>query len=636
MNMAVPFRPLLLLSLACLLTSTSFAGDKKPVPAVNPTSATITPSAVSDKVNPAAGAIPAKPVLTRAEIMPLDQIHAGMRGVAYTVFEGVKPEPMDVEVLGVLKNFTGPKSNIILARLHGTKVEFTGVVAGMSGSPVYIDGKLVGALSLRIGSFSKEPIAGITPIEEMLEINELDRSAPPQSVFAPTRPQSEATSTSISGGQPEMKAEGLQQVASYMTPISAPLVFSGFSNEAVQQFMPQFKSAGIMPVMGAGSSSSMPQPEAIEPGSSVGIVLVRGDMDIAATCTVTYIDPERLLACGHPLFQFGKTDMPMTKSRVLATLPSPLDAFKIATSTETIGSFVQDRHTGIMGKFGVESQMVPVTLRLHGGSKPKEFHYEMLNNPKLTPVVMMATVYNALQGLNEYGEDASYRMQGKISVRGYPTVQMQDMFAPGDSQPTSVGVALSVGERFGRIYSNAYQAPDMQGVEIDLDLIRERRWARIETARTDSTEARPGDQVMVEVVLRPYRGERIVKQIPVRIPTSTPKGNVRILISDGDTLDKARRAPAIFARKLDLNATIAALNKERTNDRLYVSVLQSNPQALVEDKVMPGLPLSVMNVMDGMRGTQDMIVTGESAMDESSTPLDFVVAGSQVISLTIK
>jgi hypothetical protein len=326
----------------------------------------------------------------------------------------------------------------------------------------------------------------------------------------------------------------------------------------------------------------------------------------------------------------------MTKSRVLATLPSPLDAFKIATSTETIGSFVQDRHTGIMGKFGAESQMVPVTLRLHGGSKPKEFHYEMLNNPKLTPVVMMATVFNALQGLNEYGEDASYRMQGKISVRGYPTVQMQDMFAPGDSQPTSVGVALSVGERFGRIYSNAYQTPDMQGVEIDLDLIRERRWARIETARTDSTEARPGDQVMVEVVLRPYRGERIVKQIPVRIPTSTPKGNVRILISDGDTLDKARRAPAVFARKLDLNATIAALNKERTNDRLYVSVLQSNPQALVEDKVMPGLPLSVMNVMDGMRGTQDMIVTGESAMDESSTPLDFVVAGSQVISLTIK
>jgi hypothetical protein len=440
----------------------------------------------------------------------------------------------------------------------------------------------------------------------------------------------------MSGGQPDLKPEDLQQVASYMTPIAAPLVFSGFSNEAVQRFMPQFLSAGILPVMGAGSSSDTPQPEPIVPGSSVGIALVRGDMDIAATCTVTYIDPERLLACGHPLFQFGKVDMPMTKSTVLATLPSPLNAFKIATNTETVGSFVQDRHTGIMGRFGAESQMVPVTLTLHGGSKPKQFHYEMLNNPRLTPVVMMTTIFNALQGLNEYGEDTSYRMQGKIAVRGYPTVQMQNMFAPSDTAPTSVALALSVGERFGRIYENSYQAPDIKGVEIDLDLIRERRWARIESVRTDATEARPGDEIMIEAVLRPYRGDRIVRQIPVRIPTTAPKGNLRILISDGDTLDKTRRSNVAFARKLDLNATIAALNKERTNDRLYVSLIQPNPQALVEDKVMPGLPLSVMNVMDGMRGTQDMIVIGESAVDESSTPLDFVVAGAQAISLTIK
>jgi hypothetical protein len=631
MNMAVPFRPLLLLlSLACLLNPNALATDKKPAASTNPSPAINTPAPIAPAV---VSSDSGKPVLTKAKIMPVDEIHPGMRGTAYTVFEGTKPEPMDVEILGVMKNMTGPKSDIILARLHGTKVEFTGVVAGMSGSPVYIDGKLIGALSLRIGSFSKEPIAGITPIEEMLEINELDRSAPPQSVFA-THPQTETTRTStpMPGGQPD----NLQQIASYMTPISAPLVFSGFSNETVQKFMPQFQSAGIVPVMGAGSSSNLAQPEAIEPGSSVGIVLVRGDMDIAATCTVTYIDPERLLACGHPLFQFGKVDMPMTKSTVLATLPSPLNAFKIATSTETIGTFVQDRHTGIMGKFGADSQMVPVTLRLHGGSKPKEFHYEMLNNPRLTPVVMMATIFNALQGMNEYGEDSSYRMQGKIAVRGYPTVQLQNMFAPGDSQPTSVNVAMAVGERFGRIYDNSYQTPEMQGVEIDLDLIRERRWARIEAARTDSTEARPGDQVMVEVVLRPYRGDRIVKQIPVRIPSTAPKGNVRILISDGDTLDKTRRSSAAFARKLDLNATIAALNKERTNDRLYVSVLQSNPQAMVEDKVMPGLPLSVMNVMDGMRGTQDMIVMGESATDESSTPLDFVVAGSQIITLTVK
>jgi hypothetical protein len=358
-------------------------------------------------------------------------------------------------------------------------------------------------------------------------------------------------------------------------------------------------------------------------------------MDISATCTVTYADADRLLACGHPLMQFGAVDMPMTKSIVVATLPSPLNAFKIASTTETIGSFLQDRHTGIMGRFGAESKMVPVTLTIHGGPKPRQFKYEMLNSPRLTPVAMMATVYNALMALNEHGDEASYRMNGRISVKGYPTVTMQNMFAPSDQGPTSLAIAQAVGEKFGRIYDNAYQQPQIDGVELDFDLIRERRAARLETARTDVTEARPGDEVVIEAVLRPYRGDRIVRQVPVRIPTSTPKGTLRILVSDGDTLDRVRRSPAVV-RKLDLRATIAALNKERANHQLYVSLLQANPQAMVEDNVMPALPLSVMNVMDGMRGTQDMVVLGESAVNESSTPLDYVVSGAQIITITIK
>src|SRR4051812_16987131 len=161
------------------------------------------------------------------KIMPLEQIKTGMRGVAYTVFEGTKPESMEVEILGVLKNNNGPKSDMILIRLHGQKVEFTGVVAGMSGSPVYIDGKLIGALAFRIGTFSKEPIAGVTPIEEMLEINELDKSVPAQSVFTPVPGQrkSEPVKSAVSGGDFSTSA-GLTQLASYMTPIAAPLVFN--------------------------------------------------------------------------------------------------------------------------------------------------------------------------------------------------------------------------------------------------------------------------------------------------------------------------------------------------------------------------------------------------------------------------
>jgi SpoIVB peptidase S55 len=573
---------------------------------------------------------------TATKILPLDQVKTGMRGVAYTVFEGTKPEPMEVEVLGVLKNMNGPKSDMILIRLHGQKVEYTGVVAGMSGSPVYIDGKLMGALAFRIGTFSKEPIAGVTPIEEMLEINELDQTAPAQSVFTPvpSERKAEPVKSAVSGGDFSASA-GLMQLGSYMTPIAAPLVFNGFSEETIKRFMPQFAAAGVMPVMGAGSSSTASQPEPIEPGSSVGIVLVRGDMDISATCTVTYIDPQRLLACGHPLMQSGKVDMPMTKSTVLATLPSPLNAFKIAMTTETVGSFMQDRHTGVMGKFGAEAHMVPVTLTLHG-ARSKDFHYEVLNSPKLTPVALTATVYNALQSLNETGEDVSYRLAGSIAVQGFPAVQMQDMFAPSDDMPTAASLAISLAERFGRIYENSYQTPEINSINLDVDLIPERRWAKLESARADVTEARPGDDVIVEAALRPYRGERIVRQIKVHVPSSTPKGTLRILVSDADTLEKTRHESPAFIRKFDLNATIASLNKERSNQRLYVSLLQSNPQAVVEDKVMPGLPLSVMNVMDGMRGTQDMVVTGESAVDESSTPLNFVVSGSQVITLTIK
>jgi hypothetical protein len=567
----------------------------------------------------------------------VSQIHAGMRGVAYTVFQGVKPEPMDVEVLGVLRNVNGPKGDIILVRLHGQKPEYTGVVAGMSGSPVYLDGKLAGALAFRIGEFSKEPIAGVTPIADMLEINALDKS--PTEEASATRPAiTNAAGKTAAPGEASSIQGSVETFAQLLKPIDAPLVFNGFSEDAVRQFAPQFASAGIVPVMGAGSVSEAKQPEPLEPGSAVSAILVRGDMDIAATCTVTYIDPQRLLACGHPLLQFGSVDLPMNKAEVLATLPSPLNAFKIVNTTERAGVFVQDRHTGILGVFGKQPDMIPVTLTIHGGSSTKEFHYEVLNNPRLSPVAMMATVFNALHGVNEYGEEITYRLNGTIDVKGFPEVGLRNMFVPAENgQPAAMAAALSLGERFGRIYDNPYNAPAVKSVNLDFDLVRERRWARLESARTDVTEARPGDQVIVETVLAPYRGERVVRQIPVKIPTSASKGTLRILVSDGDTLDRVNRTNPAFGRKLDLASTIALLNKEHSNNRLYVSLLEADPEARVADKVMPTLPISVMNVMEGMRGNQEMIVSGESNVDETATPsLDYVVSGAQLLTLTIK
>jgi len=571
-----------------------------------------------------------------------------MKGTALTVFQGVKPESMNVEVLGVMHNANGPKGDIILVRLHGTKPEYTGVVAGMSGSPVYFDGKLAGALAFRIGEFSKEPIAGVTPIQEMLEINALDHSAARGPSPAPLQTSgADGNASKETGARPtaspgESVALPVQNYSNYLQPIETPLVFNGFSNETLQRYGPQFAAAGIVPVMGIGSASDRKQPEPIEAGSAVSAVLVRGDMDIAATCTVTYVDPQHLLACGHPLLQFGEVDLPMTKARVLATLPSPLNAFKIVNTTETVGAFVQDRQAGIMGVPGRESKMIPVTVALHSvgenGAATKEFHYEILNNARLSPLAMMATVFNALHGTNEYGEDITYRMKGVLSVKGYPNVALRNMFAPQDNgQPAAALAAATIGDRFGRIYSNPLDVPDVQGVKLDFDLVRERRSARLEAARTDMTEARPGDRIMVETVIRPYRGERLVRQIPIRVPTSASKGTLRILVSDGDTLDRMHRATPMMSRGLGLAPTIALLNKERSDDRVYVSLFDSDPEAMVADKIMPTLPLSVMNVMDNLRGTQDMVVLGESSVSEASTdPLDYVVSGAQMLTINIK
>ena len=589
------------------------------------------------------------PAVIPLAIMPLDQIREGMRGTALTVFQGVKPESMDVEVLGVMRNVNGPRGDIILVRLHGTKPEYTGVVAGMSGSPVYFDGKLAGALAFRIGEFSKEPIAGVTPIEEMLEINALDHdpapaplraSLPDASLPNANLPSQSGTTQTASPG--ENAALPAQNYSNYLTPIETPLVFNGFSDETLQRYASQFAAAGIVPVMGIGSASDGKQPEPIEAGSAVSAVLVRGDMDIAATCTVTYVDPQRLLACGHPLLQFGEVDLPMTKATVLATLPSPLNAFKIVNTTETVGAIVQDRQNGIMGVPGRESKMIPVTVAMHirgeHGPATKEFHYEILNNARLSPLAVMVTVFNALHGTNEYGEDITYRMNGVLSVKGYPDVTLRNMFAPQDNgQPAAALAAATIGDRFGRIYSNPFDAPDIQGVKLDFDLVRERRSAHLEASRTDVTEARPGDLITVETVIRPYRGERLVRQIPIRIPTSTSKGTLRILVSDGDTLDRMRRGTPMMNRGLGLAPTIALLNKERSNDRVYVSLIGSDPEAMVADKVMPTLPLSIMNVMDNLRGTQEMVVLGESSVSEASTDsLDYVVSGAQMLTISIK
>ncbi len=518
---------------------------------------------------------------------------------------------MDVEILGVLTAALGPGKDMILARLHGTKPEYTGVVAGMSGSPVYIEGKLLGALSYRIGEFSKEPIAGITPIGQMLEVRD-DSSAP-----------------RTAGTSPVAASQGFR-------PIETPLVLSGFGPEAVKLWQDRFAGTSLMPVAGVGGgASAQPQPEPLIPGSAVSALLVRGDLQIAATCTVTYVDKDQLLACGHPITQFGAVSMPMTKALVLATLPSPLNAFKIVNTTETVGSFTDDRHSAIRGVFHQQARMVPVTVAIRGVDLPHSLHFEVIDQPQITPSALMVSVYQALLDSNRIGGDTSFHIRGNVDLDGYPPVPLDSWIAPGESLPANLSAALMVGERFTRIYSNSTRQARIRGVTLDVEAVPERRTLQLEGANTSTQEVHAGETITVEATVRPYQGPARNIRIPVALPVSLPNGLMRLLVSDGAALDRITQPTRMGARPLDMNGTIAQIQGIRANDRLYVTLLAPGAQALLEGRTLPELPMSMANVLEPLRTSQEMTLNGESAIPVTSVAVDAVLSGQQVISLRI-
>jgi hypothetical protein len=570
---------------------------------------------VSAKLNAQGQSLPPSPP-AQTVVFPLSEVHKGLHGVAYTVFEGVTPEPMDVEILGLLKNSLGPGQDMILGRLHGSKPEYTGVVAGMSGSPVYVDGRLLGALSYRIGQFSKDPICGITPIEEMFEVR--DRPG--------TAVNLARTSTSTS--------------AADLQPMETPLTFSGFSQDTIDVFGDRFRALGLTPVVGLGGAATgeeARQLEPIVPGSAVSAVLVRGDMSSAATCTVTYVDPHKLLACGHPFTQYGAVDIPMTKTNVVATLASPLNAFKIVNTTETVGSFTEDRASAIMGVFGHQARMIPVTVEVSGAgaAAARTFHYEVLDNPDLTPNAMLVSVYQSLHGTNRAGADTSYRLRGELTVKDQPPIHLASLITPSETAASAVGAALYVNEGFSRVYSNSVDKPVLTGLSLQLEAIPERRSAVLESASLSQTEASPGQTIEILATIRPYQGPTRLLHLPIKLPDTLEAGPLRLFVGDAATLDRLSEQPAL-TRSLGLPDTIATLNRRHLNDRLYAALLDHAPQALVQGAALPAIPLSMANLLDPNKQSHDVQLNGESVLGLASTEAGYALTGTQVLSLVVK
>ena len=589
---------------------------------------------------------PVRPKAGKAPIFKEADLKPGMKGYAWTVLQGNEPEAIPVEIVGILKNQWGPKQDIILGKMGGKAIR-TNVAGGMSGSPVYIDGKLVGAVALRISVFSPDAICGITPIELMLEVNDFDRTRPNEA-RTPDRAFPKASVT-----LPDGMASGVLPQQPTMAPIETPLSFAGFSDEALRAFAPTFQQLGMTMAAGGASSTlrdGKPAPgwqNSLLPGDAVTGILVSGDMSVSGMCTVTYNDGKHVLACGHSFFNLGPIDMPMAKGEVLMTLASQFQPNKFGNATEVVGALHQDRHSAIEGELGATADMVPVNVKVRSFAdnntlrSQRDLHFSVFVQQKWTPYLMMLTLFNTISGMNDFADEATYRLTGKVEFDGggLPNLSMTTLLAAGDAPvPTPMQLAGWWGEKFNRLFLNSVRTPKLKSVDATIDLLPERRVATIENAWVANSEVDPGSTLPIKVFLRPYRGERIERNFTLKIPAGISKGDHRILLSDAETLNRMQSSAAAVDRFLDMPQTVSLLNQERTNNQLYVSLVEPRPTVYYEDKALPSLPGSIMNVMQtGRTASRHFLTSPDSANEQGSIAFDDeMITGSYSLKITVK
>jgi len=575
------------------------------------------------------------------EILPLSEVHPGMQGYAYTIFAGDQVEKFDLEVLGIMPNFLGPKQSIILVQLKGPKVEHTGVVAGMSGSPVYLDGKLAGALSLKLGIFTKEPIAGVTPIADVLDPPVQTASSQPAQPSQNSAQQFSASSLLNDTPFNSSNNFATQQITlptgSALEPIETPLVFSGFQASALRQFSSQLQGYGFVNAQG-GTAAPRPDDSQLKPGDMAGMVLVQGDASINSACTVTAVLADRVFLCGHPFLSLGDVQLPMARSRVLTTLSSDMASTKIVNVGGSIGTITGDHITAVTGKLGAPPAMIPLELTLSVASAEKQLHFQLVNHPRLTPILMALTTFSGLTQNSLYGEGTTLHLSGEIQLKNHAPVQIENTFAPGDAlSPDGLPIALSMQSIFSRLFTNNFEATDIERVSLRVESVPGRHSFTIESAWLEKGEAAPGETLRVRVLLRPYRGPAQIEETTVRVPDQVTRGTMlRVLVSDADMLNRSSRGFAATGASVSasLDQLIALLNRERRNDRLYVGLFAPSPTMLWEDKELPNVPLSEINIVDGRPAPGTVQVLRESLSSESSIPLGGPVTG--VISLNLQ
>lgn len=555
--------------------------------------------------------------LDKTKFMPVEELVPGMKGIGKTVFSGDKPEEFQVEILGVLEK-VWPQRNLILAKLSGGPLEKTGVISGMSGSPIYIEGKLIGALAYS-WAFSKEPIALLTPIEDMLKI------------------EGEKGKGGVTVPLKEYRGRKLRT-------LPTPLVFSGLDSRVIAEMEPLFASFELFPVQG-GSRGEKNSPSKLEPGSALAVQLVRGDVDISAIGTVTHIEGKKIFAFGHPFLFYGKVDFPLTSGYVHSLFPSHYLSFKISSSMgKPLGRIKQDRRSGIFGEIGEAPQLLPLKVRIdtpalrgrEGKKKTREYNFEIVRHRLLTPVFLRLLALNSLLVSQSQIEDSTMKIRSEIYLRGYPPLIKEDIFS---SPLTPLLLASSFGEPLEELSLNPFEKVEFDKIFLKIEVEKGLRTARISGVRVDKEKVKPGEEVKVSVFLKPYGRETIIKERKIVLPLSLSGSKVSLHIADA--LANARwemkaYAPSKFIPK-NLSQMLDLLREEKKNSDVILTLTIPQSGLVIEGKELllpPSFLLSVLTNSGKEEGVID--ITKDTILLKTVIPTEFVVAGEHLLTLDIE
>lgn len=583
------------------------------------------------------------------QFLPLGEVKEGMRGTARTVFRGSEPEEFNVEILGVLPGGVGPKQDLIVGRLSGGGADRTAVFAGMSGSPVYINGKLVGAISYSF-PFSKEPICGITPIEQMIAIFEqkqVNGSKPvePRAVsfaelaatnWQPSLPKNKVVSNALLSGM-NINSPLMAVAGQSFQPIATPITFTGFSQETLNLFAPQLMQAGLLPVSAVGGAAAItPLKKADEKtllgGSSVSMQLTRGDYSLAAAGTVTWRDGDKIYAFGHPFLSLGTSDLPMSESHVVTVVPNINNSFKLAVPDAMVGTMTQDRATGVYGSLGQVPKMIPVRINVQTSrGQTDTLNFEVAKDDFLTPLLLNIAVYNAAVAQERGLGDSTVEITGEIKVQGQESIKVQRRFAGSNATQFA---AASIAAPVSALFKSRFDDLQISGIVLNLASNDGSKTAVLDRISVDRTRAAAGETVEVQAFARTTSGRVFVQRIPVVIPADTPAGPLSIMVGDGGAIQQASSIQQFVPR--DLAELIQTINKLKLSDRLYVQTIRTSSGAIIGASEMPNLPPSFLATLNNDRtagGIKPAVQTVVS--DVEVAPADFIIAGQQTLVIEV-